>query len=344
MHLSLYSDKYYYGCAGNKSYDLNSKSVAYSSGVHLCRYNVGDDRQVLFDGSAGMSLYDKPSTNARKLLIGRRETTANYTGYIYDLVITSRVTNAELVHLVPVQGCDSDESGFYDLMRQRFYRPLAGSLTPDLTRGDVVRLEYAEFTSGAFLDTGLKITAENNCRLEFKFAAATTYINDEHVIGTALSSGSEKYIHWTAYSKGNVATTRAWYFGCNGAGDYNTLNKAAWSAGEHDVKYGVGQERQVVLDGAVVGTLPGAPTTGTSTLCIGKRGTAVNFTGKFRTLTVWRQTSDFSSSTKIMHLIPVQDRKTHAVFFYDKVSKTLLSPNGTVNAGPKAVGPVIIIK
>ena len=338
VHLSLYANKYYYGCAGNKQYDLNSGTIPYVPGVHSFCYNIGDERQVLIDGSAGASLYANPSTNTRKLLIARRESTSNYTGFIYDLAITSKVTNVELVHLVPVKGCDSGELGFYDLSRQRFYRPLVGSIMSELSYEDVVPLAYAQFTKGAFLDTGLKITKDDNCRLEFKFAS-DVYTKDEHIIGN-YAGRCAWYIHWTSWEN-------TWYYGCKGDGDLHA-NNMPWVAGTHIVKFGSGSDRRVIVDGQDTGVpLPGAPTTGDATLCIGRRETtAANCVSKIYYLKVYRQSADFSTSELVMHLIPVQDPATGSVYFYDKVTDEFLMPNGsgTVNPGPKAPGMIIIFR
>ena len=169
-------------------------------------------------------------------------------------------------------------------------------------------IEYAEFPSGAFVETGIALE-DQELRLSYE---STTYVSGASVVG---QNQDNLHLHWSeedgVYSwglSGEVVTSRG---------------QATCSPGRHEVVIDRTGDHAIVFDGVVLGT--GKPVTSSMrNIRIGRRVRDPIFEGRVYGLDVL----DHATGALALSLKPAMDR-TGTVGLYDVVSGRFLVSEGT---------------
>lgn len=145
MHFTTYNNKYYWGYTGTEG-----NGGSWSSGMHLLKYNYGDNNQIILDGTVIGSGF---SASTAALNIGRRGTAANAANLrVYYFILTNKAVGAIERYYIPAARISDGVAGLYDVITQQFYTN-AGSGT--FIQGQVIQPAARDlFVLGAYAKVG----------------------------------------------------------------------------------------------------------------------------------------------------------------------------------------------
>lgn len=198
--------------------------------------------------------------------------------------------------------------------------------------------QYVTVESGAYVDTDIVATEENDLGFEIVFresqipsGTATTPI-----VGNSAKTDKGANAHWLYFSL--VEYSGVWYMGYANA-QTNTTNAMKLEVGYHHILFNSGDDRAIIVDGVRGATLPAVPTSQGSNLLLFRRSDIPSrtvFEGELHAFRVFSRTS----GEDVANFVPAVETGTSTAGLYDTVRGRFFTAP-TDATGSLAAGPAI---